>query len=331
MLRSSLTCACALAALLTSAAAGATDYTIEPGPEGQDTAPYSFLPSSPRGQNNLLWAFVGEEDGIEHSFEIYLKFPLPPIDPSEEVIEAVLEVTYAFDSTGFGSGSNVPGELHCHEVLEAWDEDVVTWSKRPDIAPAFDVRTNLTALGVISCDVTELVEAWLAGTKPNHGIALTNPTERLIGMYSWEDATLDSVGKQATLRIETTGAVTADADSDGIDDAEDNCPETPNTLQQDTEGDEVGDACDVCPAVFDPAQVDTNGDGRGDQCGQEVTDLDDDGYATKLDKKLFKAATKKSAAYRADCDLNGDEVVNKADGALWDPIYKEFFVKKPPQ
>ena len=112
--------ACALAALLLSAAAGATVYTIQPGPEGEDTAPYSFLPSLPRGQHQTLYAFIGEdESGIEHNFETYLKFPLPPIDSEEDVTEARLELYYALDSSGFGNGSGGPAELRCHEVLEA--------------------------------------------------------------------------------------------------------------------------------------------------------------------------------------------------------------------
>lgn len=36
-----------------------------------------------------------------------------------------------------------------------------------------------------------------------------------------------------------------DTDSDGTDDAEDNCPDTPNTAQTNTDGDGQGDACDA--------------------------------------------------------------------------------------
>ena len=48
--------------------------------------------------------------------------------------------------------------------------------------------TGITTVGTtLTCDVTELVQGWLSGAKPNHGVALTNPTDRLIGMMSWED------------------------------------------------------------------------------------------------------------------------------------------------
>jgi len=318
-------------ALLLSGAASATVYTIQPGAEGEDSAPYSFVPSLARGALTTLYAFIGEDQGVDHSFETYLRFPLPPLGAGEQVVEATLWVDYAFVFDGFGEPSDAAAELHCHEVVEDWSEAQLTWSNRPGVAAAFDVVTGITALGPIECDATELVEDWLSGAKPNRGFALTNPTDRVVAMYSWEDNTAGSVGHKAKLVIETTGSVGEDSDEDGIADAADNCPETPNTLQQDTEGDEVGDACDVCPLIFDPAQLDTTGDGRGDACGKEAADLDGDDFVTKLDKKTFKAATKKAAPYRADCDLDGDGVVSKQDASLWGPIYKEFLVKKPPK
>jgi hypothetical protein len=320
---------CALSASFAASAAGAAVFSIAPGPEGEDSAPYSFLPSVPRGQHGTLYAFVAEEDGVDHDFESFIEFPLPALASCGDVVEARLEVNYAIEGSGFGDGEDVPGELHCHEVLESWSEAALTWSNRPDVAPAFDSITNVTALGPLACDATELVQAWLSGAKDNHGFALTNPTERLIGFYSFEAADAAAVGKKAKLVIETTGTASEDADDDCVDDAVDNCPATSNNLQQDGEGDGVGDACDVCPTIFDPGQADGDGDGRGDACGPEVADLDGDDLVTKLDRKLFKSATKKGAPYRVDLDLDGDGVLSKADAKLWAPLYKAFLVKKP--
>jgi hypothetical protein len=318
--------------LLLGGAADATVFTIAPGAEGKDSSPYAFLPSLPRGNHGTIYAFVAEdENGIDHSFESYLEFEMPVLAACGDVVEATLELSYELDDSPFGdTPPNVLGELRCHEVLEPWSEDQLTWNNKPDYAATpFDVVANVSAIGPLECDATELVQDWISGTKDNHGIALTNPSERLIGMYSFEAADPESVGKKAKLVIETTGNVTSDADGDCITDAEDNCPADSNNNQQDTEDDGVGDACDVCPTIFDPAQADTNGDGRGDACGPEVADVDDDGEVTKLDKKAFKTATKKGSPYREDLDLNGDGLSDKNDGRLWSPLYKQFFVKKP--
>ncbi|MEM7247750.1 MAG: YCF48-related protein [Acidobacteriota bacterium] len=57
-----------------------------------------------------------------------------------------------------------------------------------------------------------------------------------------------------------------DGDEDGVGDACDNCPSTDNADQADGEDDGVGDACDLCPDAADPCQEDQDGDGVGDLC-----------------------------------------------------------------
>ncbi len=61
-----------------------------------------------------------------------------------------------------------------------------------------------------------------------------------------------------------------DADSDGISDAVDNCPNKPNADQADEDGDGVGDACDNCPGASNADQADDDGNGVGNVC--EPTD-----------------------------------------------------------
>jgi hypothetical protein len=57
-----------------------------------------------------------------------------------------------------------------------------------------------------------------------------------------------------------------DADTDGLADCYDNCPDDPNTSQSDGDGDDVGDVCDNCPSNWNPDQADADSDGLGDAC-----------------------------------------------------------------
>jgi choice-of-anchor B domain-containing protein len=58
----------------------------------------------------------------------------------------------------------------------------------------------------------------------------------------------------------------ADKDSDGVDDATDNCPSASNNDQADQDGDKIGNACDNCVALANTDQLDANTDGVGDAC-----------------------------------------------------------------
>ncbi|MDZ7781944.1 MAG: thrombospondin type 3 repeat-containing protein [Halioglobus sp.] len=58
----------------------------------------------------------------------------------------------------------------------------------------------------------------------------------------------------------------ADADIDGILNANDNCRSIGNPDQADIDFDGVGDICDNCISVSNPGQEDSNGDGCGDAC-----------------------------------------------------------------
>jgi hypothetical protein len=58
----------------------------------------------------------------------------------------------------------------------------------------------------------------------------------------------------------------ADADSDGVLDAMDNCPYVSNPFQEDMDQDAAGDLCDNCPTIANVDQADTDHDGIGDAC-----------------------------------------------------------------
>jgi hypothetical protein len=200
--RSRLVFAALVGALFASAAASANIIVI---PVEEDTAPYSFLPSLPRYNNSTLYAFQAfDENSTEHDFETYLWFEVPAsVIPAGHVLaQATLVVTYAFDFTGFGETSTAPGELACHVVSTDWSQTTLTWVNRPAIAPPFRKLTGITAYGAQLIDATMVVHRWIYGSTPNHGLALTNSTERVLGMHSREAAVDPSLKPQLILRTE---------------------------------------------------------------------------------------------------------------------------------
>ncbi|RME29667.1 MAG: hypothetical protein D6806_01050, partial [Deltaproteobacteria bacterium] len=74
-----------------------------------------------------------------------------------------------------------------------------------------------------------------------------------------------------------------DRDGDGIGDELDNCPDVPNPLQQDYDGDGAGDLCDLCLNTPDSDQVDSDGDGLGDACDNCPADYDSTGTDSDYD------------------------------------------------
>jgi len=156
---------------------------------GQDSSPYSFTPNTRRGFLNTAYAFTAFDGGTEHSFEYYIQWPLPPelLQPGVQVTQAIAWVYHGYSYTLFGDFSDEVGELNCHEVLEPWSESTLTWNNRPAIGPWFDQRTEILDLGLLWCDVTDVVQGWIDHPDTNHGIALTNGTDRVMGFYSFQD------------------------------------------------------------------------------------------------------------------------------------------------
>lgn len=60
------------------------------------------------------------------------------------------------------------------------------------------------------------------------------------------------------------GAASVDSDSDGVNDALDNCRQVPNANQRNEDNDSLGNACDPCPISSNNADVDA--DGVADAC-----------------------------------------------------------------
>ncbi len=242
------------------------EVLVQPGPAGEDSAPYAFIPTLKRGNRETLYTFQAFDGGTNHSFETYIKFPMPAAPANHRVDYAYIWVYYDFNVEGFGESGTEPAEMRCHEVLGNWTEADLTWLNRPPISAPFDVWDGIGGFQLLFCDARDLVQGWIDGSRPNRGIALTNPTSRSIGIHSFESTTAGSAHFQPSLLIGFEPIDGDDFDADGVSDDVDNCPLDPNALQDDFDSDGVGDVCDNCPTAFNPDQADGNGDGIGDIC-----------------------------------------------------------------
>jgi hypothetical protein len=327
--------ALALAAALAPPAARAQSFLLQPGPAGQDSSPYAFIPSLPRGHHETAYAFSSTVDGQPHNFQYYVKFEIPPnLGGGAAVDYAFVWFYYGFGFEGFGaSDANPgPGTLQCHRVLQPWSQDTLNWINKPPLEAPFYVYPNVTDFGVVFCKATALVQGWLDGSIPNHGIALTSPTRRLIGMFTFDakpapgqiPASLTVDDLKPSLLVRFRGHTGNDADRDRVKDKKDNCVRVKNRRQQDQDGDGWGDACDVCPPMADPGQADADRDGRGDRCGLASVDLDRSGAADAADFEIAEAtlgAGRGRAAYRSEVDTDQDGEITEADLGRWLQVY----------
>lgn len=99
----------------------------------------------------------------------------------------------------------------------------------------------------------------------------------------------------------------ADADSDGVPDYLDNCPDTPNENQADGDDDGFGDVCDNCPTVENADQDDTDGDDVGDVCDNCVT-------VENTDQADFDADNAGDVCDNCPCLHNPDQLDNDGNG-----------------
>lgn len=110
--------------------------------------------------------------GVDSSFGAcigYLNIPLPDL-PVSAVDSAKLRLSVIVKS------GNAPSPIEVFRAAEPFDVNSVTYLTQPATAPTGSsvAVTTSNLYQTVEIDITQLVNQWIAGTFPNHGIALAN-------------------------------------------------------------------------------------------------------------------------------------------------------------
>ena len=74
---------------------------------------------------------------------------------------------------GPGLGQQPPQPIRAHRITAPWDEATVTWRRFAErYAPEVEATTTGIPYGTSALDLTALVQAWVDGAHPNHGVLL---------------------------------------------------------------------------------------------------------------------------------------------------------------
>jgi hypothetical protein len=201
-----------------------------------------------------------------------------------------------------------------------------------DAADGSPATVTITAAAAVTVSPSQLT--FTACGDATHNSQAVSFSSNTAGEYSITTSVTDRTGNYnanpADFVLVVTSIAPPDGDSDGVPDANDNCPAVSNANQTDTDGDGIGDACDStpngpdadgdgvldandnCPAVSNANQADADGDGTGDAC-------DNNSYAPELDTPAADATgdegdTLSTAGSFSDADGDGSLTITKASG-----------------
>lgn len=109
---------------------------------------------------------------------VFLHFDLSGFAPDAEIQSAHLRMNF----TGTYEGTN---EVEVGAVEGPWDPETITWANQPSVAWKGATET-VTDAGEVSWNVLPAVQAWVAGDRPNHGLALRGLGSVLKAAHSTE-------------------------------------------------------------------------------------------------------------------------------------------------
>lgn len=146
--------------------------TLQPnGVEGNDTYVLLGTPNGNYGSDAYLFAGVG---GAGETCRSYLKFDLGAIPYGAVIIDAQLGLFYV-NSVGTGAAP-----LGAYRVTGIWGEDTMDWGGQPgseETPEDINAVPDSVALDWEYWGVSDLVQAWVNGSVPNHGVVLKDADE----------------------------------------------------------------------------------------------------------------------------------------------------------
>ena len=126
------------------------------------------------------YIYFGRTD-YGHTYRALLKFDVSSIPSNAIVIDASLSLYL------YGSLDNVTNTFAAYNITQNWDELSVTWDTQPNYDPATEsgVQTYDRIIGWRTFTITNIVAAWVNGTKPNYGVMLKATNEGAFGAFGY--------------------------------------------------------------------------------------------------------------------------------------------------
>jgi hypothetical protein len=159
--------------------ANAQTVEIQPaGGEGDDAWIYEWQPTINRGSAPILDVHSYWSDSRARGL---VRFDVSAIPPEAKITSAVLELEA-------DNVSDTGGVVDVRRLNAAWDQDAVTWNERqsgvPWTTPGADFDNQIIAStdvgpgasGWHQWDLSTLVQAWVDGSYPNHGVIISLDT-----------------------------------------------------------------------------------------------------------------------------------------------------------
>ncbi len=144
-----------------------------------DTALREAVPTIAQGAQNTL--LLGKSSRGED--RILLAFALGALLPAGATIQSAhLELPYAAATV------TQPYTIEVAGVSSAWSEDTATWNNAPPASAAVNEQNTQQYSGILSVDVTTLVNLWSTGVLSQTSILLRTPTNNVDARFYSKEA-----------------------------------------------------------------------------------------------------------------------------------------------